>query len=125
MTPVILLVDDDPDDIRLYSLWLGALGLIRTAKDGHDAWISMRTMKPDLMLIDLLMPVLDGHQLLRMIQADVKLRDVPTILISGAIAGLGEDKDVVALRESVDVFLFKPITREQAVEAAKTLLSGR
>jgi twitching motility two-component system response regulator PilH len=122
--PVILIIDDDEDTLKLYSIWLTSLGTIRTAKDGADAWVSVKSVKPNILIVDLLMPIIDGYQFLKMVNADETLIDIPVILNTGAFAGLGSDKDSQALQKVVDIFLFKPVARKKMIESVKKILDS-
>ena len=81
----VLIVDDDPDMLRL----LGRM--VRTVKAGSRVWLAgggdeaiaiLRSRRPDVVLLDLLMPGVDGYAVLREIRADLKLRDVPVVVIT-------------------------------------------
>ncbi len=122
--PVILILDDDEDLLKLYSLWLSPLGFIRTASNGSDGWVSLKTRQPDIMIVDLLMPVVDGYQFLRMVSDDPILINIPVILNTGAFAGLGSDKDAQMLQKVVNVFLFKPVTRKQMIDSVSKIIES-
>lgn len=140
--PVILIIDDDEDILKLYTLWLQHIATIRTAKNGSDAWVSAKTVKPDLVIVDLLMPVVDGYIFLRMVNNDPGLTDIPVILNTGAFSEFGcmkKDfkcdycdgvsknvcyawKDSEELQKFVTVFLFKPVMRKQMLAHVKEIL---
>ena len=140
--PVILIIDDEEDIIKLYSIWLQGLGIIKTAKNGSDAWVSVKTTKPDIIIVDLLMPVVDGYIFLKMINNDPDLEDIPVILNTAAFSEFGckkQDfkcefcdnisksvcyarKDSEELQKFVTVFLFKPVMRKQMLAHVKEIL---
>jgi CheY-like chemotaxis protein len=122
--PIILILDDDEETLKLYSIWLKSLADIRLAKDGSDGWVSIKTIKPDIIIVDLLMPIIDGYQFLKMVVEDPTLIDIPVILNTGAFTGLGSDKDSQALQKAVDIFLFKPVYRKQMIEAVNKILDS-
>jgi signal transduction histidine kinase/DNA-binding response OmpR family regulator len=81
----ILIVDDEPDALRLFWRLLVTSDRgyrVLTASDGRQALALLREQKPDAILLDLVMPEMDGFQLLAAKNADLALRDIPTIVIS-------------------------------------------
>lgn len=121
---IILILDDDEHTLKLYSSWLKPLGTVRTAINGSDGWVSLKSVKPDIIIVDLLMPVMDGYQFLKMISEDSILIDIPVILNTGAFSALGSDKDSQMLKKVVNVFLFKPVSRKQMIESVVKLLDS-
>lgn len=82
---VILLVDDDPDAVRLMETMLTALPYpynILKAHDGLKALEIMRQTRPDIVFLDLLMPNVDGEQVLAHMRADKDLRGIPVVIVS-------------------------------------------
>ncbi len=81
----ILVVDDEPEALRLYWRMLSSAGRgyrVLTAADGREALGILRDQCPDAVLIDLVMPEMDGFQLLAAMNADPNRRDMPTVVIS-------------------------------------------
>lgn len=81
----ILIVDDDPDILEIYDKHIQAqlpAAKILSAKDGHEALELMRKTRPDLVLLDLMMPVLDGFGVLETMQAHDSLRNIPVIILT-------------------------------------------
>ena len=92
VTPVVLVVDDDEDNIRIISTMLLARGYeVRLARDGRGAVESIRQQRPDLVLLDVMMPGLDGMQVLDAIRADPRLASLPVILVTAKT----EDQDLL------------------------------
>lgn len=86
-TPVpiadILIVDDMPNNLRLLSQMLSEQGYkVRKALNGNWALRAVQSMPPDLILLDIQMPDLDGYEVCRQIKANEKTRDIPVIFIS-------------------------------------------
>jgi signal transduction histidine kinase/CheY-like chemotaxis protein len=82
----VLLVDDDPDTVRLLETMLTALPhpyRIHKAYDGAEALASMRRTLPAIVFLDLIMPGLDGAQVVEAMRADDRLAEVPVVMISG------------------------------------------
>src|SRR3954452_24819267 len=79
----VLVVDDDPLNRRLLEHSLVADGhAVLTADNGIEALEQLRLHRPDIVLLDVLMPELDGFGVLEQVKADAELRDVPVIMIS-------------------------------------------
>ena len=103
-TPRILIVDDDETTLDLLSMQLQSEGYqVETASGGAEALEFIRRQVPDLILLDLLMPDIDGLEVCRAVRS---FSDVPIVVLSAV--GL-EDKKVEALDLGADDYLTKPI----------------
>jgi CheY-like chemotaxis protein len=79
----ILLVDDDPLILRIYQGKLSKLGArVETAVDGLAAIQALRARKPDVLVLDLMMPKLSGADVLKFIRSEAPLKDLPVIVLS-------------------------------------------
>lgn len=82
----ILVVDDDADMRELMRIWLKSEGYsVRTAANGAEALADLQKTLPCVLLVDLHMPIMDGVALRRWQQGHQDIRDIPFILISGAL----------------------------------------
>ena len=80
----ILLVDDDEDMLALVSRWLTKGGYeVTTVTGGQDAIDEIRKNRPDLVLLDYVMPGMDGPATLEVIRSDEELKDIPVIFRTG------------------------------------------
>ena len=82
---VVLLVDDDLEALQLFTRMLQGMEVgyvVHTAGDGVEALAIMRAVHPDLVLLDLVMPRLDGFAVLREKMADSEIRDIPVVLVT-------------------------------------------
>jgi len=87
----ILLVEDDPFVIDIYTKKLKAAGFsVETAQDGEEALRKFKEWKPDLLILDIVLPNIDGWELLSKIKTDEKLRDLKVVVLSN----LGQKIDV-------------------------------
>jgi len=84
MDPVVLIVDDNEDNRFTLSMRLEACGYenIVTAENGREALEKMRQSAVDLVLLDIMMPELDGYGVLEELRTDTALRDIPVVMIS-------------------------------------------
>ena len=81
--PVALIVDDDPDIAALVALNLCCAGfLVRTALDGREALMSARSRPPDIISTGVMMPVMDGWELLAALKADPLTTDIPVVVLA-------------------------------------------
>ncbi|MCA9904957.1 MAG: response regulator, partial [Anaerolineae bacterium] len=119
----ILVVDDTPENLKLLTEMLTDQNYrVRIAPNGEHALASIQKEMPDLILLDILMPEMDGFQLCRLIKADEYLRDIPVIFISA----LDEvfDKVMAFSIGGVD-YVTKPFQVEEVLARVHTHLSLR
>jgi two-component system cell cycle sensor histidine kinase/response regulator CckA len=108
----ILVVDDQPENLYLLRVMLQAQGFsVDEAADGAAALEIARREAPDLVISDLLMPVLDGYALLRQWRADEKLRAIPFIVYTATYTRPQDER--LALAMGADAFIIKPAEPEQ------------
>ncbi len=106
----VLIVDDNPEMRDYIGRLLRTRWDIETAADGRAALEAIRRSKPDLILSDVMMPVLDGFGLLREIRGDVQLRHLPVVMLS---ARAGEQARVEGLESGADDYLTKPFSARE------------
>ncbi len=107
MAKVILIVEDEPSNLKLVQdlLQLSGYETIE-ATDGKQGVVLARTRKPDLILMDIMMPKMDGLEATRILKADAGTRNIPVLaLTSQAMKG---DKERI-LQAGCDGYLTKPI----------------
>ncbi len=116
----ILIVDDNPIDLRLASELLEVNGYKADgAADAEQAQRMLLRMVPDLILMDIALPGMDGLTLTRIVKADARLKDVPVVALT-AFAMRGDDQRAAAA--GCDGYLTKPInTRKFAGQIAAIL----
>jgi adenylate cyclase len=107
--PRILVVDDTAANVHILKLRLNAHGYeVLTATDGEAALAAARTFLPDLILLDVMMPKVDGLEVCRQLRADPSFPFTPIILVTAK----ADPKDVVAgLEAGGDEYLTKPSIR--------------
>jgi CheY-like chemotaxis protein len=117
----VLVVDDSDEICELYQLVLAAEGNeVRTACDGLRGFEAARTWRPDLMVVDVVMPQMDGLELLLKLRSDLVPPVPPVILCSGF--DLAEEE---ALRRGAVRFLRKPIEMPDLLAAVTDAVEGR
>jgi adenylate cyclase len=118
--PRILAVDDNPTNLEILRVRLSAQGYeVVTAVDGEDALARARELEPDLVLLDVMMPKLDGISVLKVLKQDSKLRFVPVILVTAK----ADTPDIVqGLEAGGDDYLTKPYEQAALVARVRSLL---
>lgn len=107
MTGLILVVDDVPANVKLLEVKLsGEYYDVITAKDGFECIDQVKKRKPDLVLLDVMMPGLDGFETCRRLKADPEVAHIPVVMVTA----LSEPSDrVQGLEAGADDFITKPI----------------
>jgi two-component system alkaline phosphatase synthesis response regulator PhoP len=112
----VLIVDDDPNLIELLTDGLELLGHFEviSAEDGIQGLERYFEVRPDCMVIDVMMPGLDGYQLVKALRGDPDSADTPLVMLTA----MAQDKNRFAgLASGADQYLIKPVTPRQLVEA--------
>ena len=119
-TPLILVVDDYADNREMYSAYLRFQGLdVVEAANGTEALEHAFERRPDLVVMDLSLPGVDGWQATRMLKADARTKDIPVIAVTGhALAGAPER----AAEAGCDGFLTKPCLPEDLLREIQRML---
>ncbi len=117
----ILVVDDNHDNLRLLTKMLVDEGYkVRPVLDGTQALLSAQTLAPDLILLDIMMPHMDGYAVCRQLKADERTRDIPVIFISA----LHDVFDKVKAFSSGGVdYITKPFQSEEVLSRIETHMS--
>ncbi len=117
MQSTILVVDDEPKIVRLARDYLEKNGFrVVTAADGNSALAMARREKPDLIVLDLLLPGMDGREVCRILRAE---SDVPIIMLTA----LSEESDqIVGLEIGADDYIVKPFSPRALVARVRALL---
>ena len=118
--PRILIVDDTPANLHILQVRLAANGYeIITAADGEEAITATRTHHPDLILLDVMMPKMDGIEVCRQLRGDPSLPFIPIIMVTART----DSRDVVAgLEAGADEYLIKPVDQAALVARVKSML---
>jgi CheY-like chemotaxis protein len=118
----ILVADDEPALLRLMAFVLQKQGhIMLTASNGEDALRMVRQHRPDLVVLDIMMPRLDGFEVAQTIRADPEIAGTPIVMLSAK----AQDEDVQrGLAAGVDTYITKPFAPEQLAQVVADLLSG-
>jgi adenylate cyclase len=118
--PRILIVDDNPTNVKVLQTRLAAEGYeIVTAADGEEGLAAARQHTPDLILLDVMMPKLDGFEVCRRLRADAAFPFTPIIMVTA----MADSKDVVAgLEAGGDEYLTKPVDHAALAARVRSML---
>ena len=116
--PRVLLVEDDRDTREMYCQYLSFSGMeVTEARDGRRALERAANERPDVVVTDIAMPVMDGLELSRRLRAQVETRDVPII----AVSGQASDR---ARQAGADIVLDKPCEPDRLLHEIEGVLKA-
>ena len=115
----VLVVDDNADMRAYLTRLLAPHHAVRTADDGRDALEQIRRERPDLVLTDVMMPVLDGFELLRLLRAEPATRALPVVMLT---ARAGQEAAVEGLEAGADDYLPKPFESAELLARVRAVL---
>ena len=117
----ILIADDDVILVEMLRFRLEAAAHeVVAALDGQAALASAGAQRPDLIVLDSMMPVISGPEVLARLKADPNLNDVPVVMLT---ARKGESDVVAALKSGVDEYLTKPFIPQELMVRIQNLLA--
>jgi DNA-binding response OmpR family regulator len=118
--PLVLVADDEPAITSLVADMLGYAGFeVARAQGGAEALTLARARRPDLVLLDVMMPDLDGRDACRALKMDRELADVPVVLFSSA-----DEQDVHWRAAGADGFLQKPFSIRALPDFLRGFIGG-
>lgn len=119
MSKTIFIVDDDKDLVYIVKAALENEGFkVVTALDGQLALTTLKTLTPDLMLVDLTMPVMDGWRFTMKVRQDKRFEKTPIIVFSGLL----EEEKPAQAHESANVYMPKPFEIIDLIQKIKDFL---
>jgi len=120
--PLVLLVDDFQDNREMYAMYLEQAGLrVAEAGNGHEALDQAFSLQPDLIVMDLSLPGIDGWEATRRLKADERTKKIPVVaLTSHALEGYSEG----ARAAGCDAFVTKPCLPEQLLNEIRRVLAA-
>src|SRR5213080_2289697 len=118
--PKILVVDDEPDAVELIDFNLKAASFeVVTAADGNAALKKARSSLPDLIVLDLMLPEVDGLEVCKMLRRDPATAAIPIVMVTAKAAEIDR---VVGLELGADDYLTKPFSPRELVLRIKKIL---
>ncbi len=117
----LLIVDDSPDNIQLLSGVLKQHYKVKAATRGDRALkIAQKTPPPDLVLLDVVMPEMDGYEVCRQLKENPQTMHIPVVFISGNISAEEQQK---GLDMGAEAYMGKPVDSDKLLEIIERLLA--
>jgi len=122
MNPRILIADDNPQGVELLEAYLGSDYEIQTAVDGEETLRKVRDFKPEVLLLDVMMPKISGFEVCKRIKANPETADIMVLMVTA----LDQPSDIDrAVDAKTDDFLTKPINKTELLIRVTSALSSR
>jgi len=120
MAKKIVLAEDEPQIARLVEFKLKKEGYqVVWKENGKEALEAIKADRPDLILLDVMMPVMDGYEVLRQIKEDENLRNIPVIMLTAR----AQERDVVkGIDSGVEDYITKPFHPAELLARVKRIL---
>jgi signal transduction histidine kinase/DNA-binding response OmpR family regulator len=121
VSPARILLADDNADMRAYvERLLSQYWTVETVPDGAAALDAVHRQRPDLIVTDVMMPGIDGYELMRRVRSDARTAKIPVLMVS---ARAGEEARVEAIDEGADDYLVKPFSARELIARIKSQLA--
>jgi DNA-binding response OmpR family regulator len=121
--PRILIVDDEPNIVLALEILMKREGYeIRTVGDGERAVEAAETFRPDLILLDVMMPRMDGFEVCQRIRADASLKDISIVMLTAKGREVEREK---GLALGADLYITKPFSTREVVRKVKEMLASK
>jgi twitching motility two-component system response regulator PilH len=119
---LVLIVDDSPTDVHVMQRALEQGGFVTAAAaDGDEAIRKARELRPDLILMDIVMPGVNGFQATRQLSSDPQTRSIPVIIVTSKAQ---ESDRVWGLRQGAVDYIVKPVSAEQLLRKAHAAIAA-
>ncbi len=117
----IMVVDDSPDLVEIVRITLEGKGFtVRCAYDGTQVFDVLRKQRPDLVILDIMMPKMDGFEVLTRLKCNPATASIPVILLTAK----GQPEDVIGgYKRGADFYITKPFDNTQLLEGVNSILS--
>ena len=118
----ILCIEDEPEMIDLIRLILGRKGFdVSGASGGQDGIFKVRKEKPDLVLLDLMMPFMDGWEVYQQMKADEATKNIPVIVVTAKAQSI--DKVLGLHIAKVDDYIAKPFSPKELIDSVERVFA--
>ncbi|MBB4302945.1 DNA-binding response OmpR family regulator [Rhodobium orientis] len=123
MAKRVLLAEDEPNIVESLTFLLERAGFdVAVETDGRKALDKALADTPDVLILDVMLPEIDGYEILRQLRADRRADRLPVLMLTAK--GQREDRDT-ALECGADLFITKPFANSEIVAAVEKLSDGR
>lgn len=119
----VLIIDDEPRLVAVLQIRLQASGFrVDVAYNGQDGLEAAARLRPQIILLDINMPVMDGLQVCRSLRADAELNAIPIIVMSAVTHEVARDN---AIKAGANLFLAKPYQAQLVIAAIRATMEGK
>ncbi|MFH1058642.1 MAG: response regulator [Pseudomonadota bacterium] len=121
----VLIVDDDPDLVEAVAMNLAAKGFaVGKAYDGLEAWDSIKSRRPDLIVLDVMMPRKDGYQVCDELKKDPAWKDIPVVMLTAVGAAVPNTtySHQEGMKLLADDYIAKPVDLDKLAAMVKEFL---
>lgn len=123
MAKRVLLAEDEPNIVESLTFILERSGFaVATTTNGRQALEVAQSDTPDILILDVMLPELDGYEVLRRLRADARTKTLPVLMVTAK--GQREDRET-AMRCGADMFITKPFVNSELIAAVEKLAVGR
>ncbi len=123
MSKRVLVAEDEPNIIESLTFLLERAGFeVDVETDGQEALNTALSAPPNVLVLDVMLPGLDGYEVLRRLRADTRCAELPVLMLTAK--GQREDRET-ALDCGADLFITKPFANSEIVSAVESLAQGR
>jgi two-component system alkaline phosphatase synthesis response regulator PhoP len=126
MAQKILIVDDDPDLVEAVSIILESKGYaVAAAYGGVEGLEKVKTEKPDLIVLDVMMPDKDGYEVCKELKGDEKYRSIPILLLTAVVSKISTTKytQQMGMQTEADDYVDKPVEPDELVRRIEALIA--
>ena len=122
MAKKILVVDDETELLKAISILLKTSGYeVVTAQDGQEGLEKAKSLSPDLIVLDILMPKMDGYEVCRLLKFDEKYKSIPIIMLTAKVQDI--DK-AMGKKVGADDYIAKPFETQDLIDKIKMYLTN-
>jgi len=117
----VLIIDDEPELVKAVEVRLKANGYdVEVAYDGKEGIDKAKEIRPDLILLDFVMPMMDGYEVARELMADIEIKQIPIVVLTAS-----QQKDLkTRFREKgINAFIVKPFETSELLDMVNKYLS--
>ena len=119
----ILIIEDEEEISRMLKLRFTHAGfLVEAAFDGEEGLAKVKSIKPDLIILDVKMPQLDGIEVCKILKADPNYKNIPILMLSVKVTGQEQKEGLAA---GANAYLTKPYEGDKLMSTAKKLLKAK
>lgn len=123
MTKSVLLAEDEPNIVESLTFLLERAGFeVIVKQDGRQALDAAKTNPPNVLILDAMLPEMDGYEVLRQLRADSQTHKLPVVMLTAK--GQRADRET-AMQCGADIFMTKPYSNSEIVAAVQQLADGR